>query len=275
MPISAADFARLRAILKEAAETEILPRFKRLGDGDVSTKSGPLDFVTIADQAAERLIAARVRVIWPEIVFVGEESTAEDPSLLDRLDAADLAIVVDPIDGTFNFANGLPLFGVMAAIIENGITIAAAIYDPFARDCAYAALGQGAFLEHEDGSTIPLKVAAPAAVREMHGCFGWQYLPEPYRTRGLSRQPMIASSYAYRCAAHEYRLAAGGGCHFVVYGKLMPWDHVPGILIHKEAGGHAALLDGSPYLPSTRHGILLLAPDAKSWHDLAIAFFKE
>lgn len=275
MTIAHADIARLKAILVEAAETEILPRFKRLEAADISAKSGPQDLVTVADQAAERLIRARVAALWPDAVFIGEESVAAEPALLATLAGAKRAVIVDPIDGTFNFANGLPLFGVMLAVVEDGVTVAGLIYDPIARDLAYAVKGEGAFVERSDGVVVPLKAAAPAPLADLHGSFGWQYLSEPERSRSLSRLTAVSASYNFRCAAHEYRLLASGGCHFVVYGKLMPWDHAPGALIHTEAGGYSALLeDGAPYSVDRHDGVLILAPDQACWQALADALFK-
>lgn len=269
-----ADIARLKAILVEAADTEILPRFKRLDASDISEKSGPQDLVTIADQSAERLIKARIAALWPDARFIGEESAAEDETIVAGLADAPRAVVVDPVDGTFNFANGLPLFGVMLAVIEKGETVAGLIYDPISRDLAFAIRGQGAFVERSDGVVVPLKTAAPAPVAELHGSFGWQYLSEPLLSRGLSRLPRVSASYSYRCAAHEYRLLASGGCHFIVYGKLTPWDHAPGVLIHQEAGGYAAFLeDGAAYEPAREKGTLICAPDQTTWQKLAETLF--
>ncbi len=97
-------------------------------------KSEAIDLVTEGDEAAERLIKANIDAIAPGAVFIGEESVAADPALLDKLAGADLAIVVDPIDGTFNFAAGLPLFGVMASVVAGGETVAGIIYDPLGND---------------------------------------------------------------------------------------------------------------------------------------------
>ena len=83
----------------------------------------------------------------------------------------------------------------------------------------------------------------------------------------------LAAAYTYRCSAHEYRLVASGACHILVHGKLMPWDHLAGVLIHAEAGGYSAKLDGTPYRPTDRDGGLLLAPDAASWHAVREALF--
>ena len=88
--------------------------------------------------------------------MVGEEATAADPSRLNLLADADLAFVVDPVDGTANFAAGLPLFGVMAAVIVRGEVVAAAIHDPICDDTALAIRGEGAWSEASDGRRTDL-----------------------------------------------------------------------------------------------------------------------
>ncbi|WP_442958236.1 inositol monophosphatase family protein [Pinisolibacter sp.] len=275
MPFSAADLDDLLAILTAAADAEILPRFQRLEDDDVGTKSGPMDLVTVADRAAEAAIAAAVAARFPTAAFVGEESVAEDPARLDLLGTADLAIVVDPIDGTFNFASGLPLFGVMAAVVAGGETIAGIILDPLTGSHMTAVKGEGARLGFRDGRPArPLRVAAAEPVGEMHGCVSWSYMPGSLRETVATRMARLAATYNYRCAAHEYRLAATGACHVLAYGKLMPWDHLAGCLIHTEAGGFSAKFDGSPYCPTDIGGGLLLAPDATSWRALREALIE-
>ena len=93
--------------------------------------------------------------------------------------------------------------------------------------------------------------------------------------RGWRRnQAKCLSQIGYRCAAHEYRLIASGHAHFALYNKLMPWDHLAGVLIHQEAGGHAARLDGSAYRSSHLDGGLLIAPDKDSWSELKQALWE-
>jgi len=268
-PFARSDLADLAAILAEAADREILPHFRRLADDDVSTKSGPLDFVTVADRAAERRIAERLADRFPAALVVGEEGCAADPTLLDRLASAERAIVVDPIDGTFNFASGLPLFGVMAAVVVDGRTVAGVIHDPMGADHLCAIAGEGAWIVGRDGGPgRAVRVAAPAPLAEMHGAVSWAWLASPERERVAARQARLAMAYCFRCAAHEYRLIATGAAHLALFGKLMPWDHLAGALIHAEAGGFSARLDGTPYRPHHRDGGLLLAPDEASWHAL-------
>lgn len=109
--INAARATEVAALLRDASRAEILPRFRRLAEGAVRAKSGPLDLVTDADEAAERIIEAGLTRLFPGCAVVGEEATAADASVMERLRAAELAFVVDPVDGTADFAAGLPLFG--------------------------------------------------------------------------------------------------------------------------------------------------------------------
>ncbi len=102
-------------ILREAGRLDIMPRFRNLTEGAVRMKTGPLDLVTEADEATEQRVTAALRGAFPGCLVIGEEAASADPSLLRGLGGADLAFVVDPVDGTANFASGLPLFGVMAA----------------------------------------------------------------------------------------------------------------------------------------------------------------
>lgn len=266
MVFSLTDLRRLAAILAEAAQAEIMPRFRNLADGAVRTKTSAVDLVTDADEAAERLITARVQASFPGTVVIGEEATSRKPSLLDALADAELAVLVDPVDGTKNFASGLPLFGVMAAVVRRGEIIAGAIHDPVGGDVALACRGEGAWIEREGRDPTPLRVAPPVPLEAMEGVIGTTYLPEPLRSTVNGNLARLATSAYYRCAAHEYRMAAGGHCHILLYNKLMPWDHAAGWLLHREAGGYSAHFDGTPYRPTQRTGGLICAPDEASWH---------
>jgi len=255
----------LAALLRHAARTEVMPRFRNLAAGDVRTKSGPLDLVTEADEAAERVIEAGLARLFPGAAVIGEEAATRDPGLLAAVATADLAIVVDPVDGTANFAAGVPLFGVMAAVIRRGEIVAGVIHDPLGDDSAFALRGEGAWMEGESGRRVDIRVAAPAPVAEMTGAVSWRYLPQAERAIVCAAMPRFASIWDWRCAAHHYRVAATGHCHFLFWNRLLPWDHAPGWLLHREAGGYSARFDGSDYKASDTKGGLICAPDWESW----------
>jgi fructose-1,6-bisphosphatase/inositol monophosphatase family enzyme len=255
-------------LLREVGRTEVMPRFRKLGGGAVRQKTGPLDLVTEADEAAERRLTAALERWFPSAAVIGEEATSADPTRLRLLADAELAFVVDPIDGTSNYAAGLPLFGLMAAVVLRGEVVAAAIHDPVGDDTALALRGEGAWTQAADGQRSALHVAAAIPVGEMTGNVSWRFLPEPQRSVLCANLPRLGGSWDYRCAAHEYRMAAGGHCHFLFFNRLLPWDHAPGWLLHREAGGYSARLDGSDYRPTVTGGGLICAPDRESWEAL-------
>lgn len=274
MSFSRGDLAEVLQLVRTVARTEIMPRFRHLSTADVLTKSGPMDLVTVADEAAEARLSTGLGCLFPGCTVVGEEAAARDPALLEQVGTADRCFVVDPIDGTSNYAAGLPLFGVMVAVVEAGRTVAAVIHDPVGDDSALALDGQGAWMEQPDGSRATLQVAAPVAVGAMSGTVSWRYMPEPRRTQVCARLPRVGAAWDYRCAAHQYRLMAGGHCHYSVYNRLLPWDHAAGVLLHWEAGGYSAMLDGSAYAPAVMAGGMICAPNRDSWEALRVALLE-
>lgn len=259
------DIDALSNLLRDAAKAEILPRFRRLGEGDIRIKTEASDLVTEGDEAAERYIKARLDSVLPGALFVGEESVAHDPALLPKLADADLALVIDPIDGTFNFASGIPLFAVMAAVVSGGETVAGVIYDPMGDDWVLAEKGAGAWQVQTDGQRRRLRVREPAPLAEMYGMASTGYFPGGKRENILKNMAKLRFLMNYRCAGHEYRTFAAGHVHYLMYNKLMPWDHLAGTLISQEAGAYAARLDGSLYLPSHVEGGLVLTTDKDTW----------
>ncbi len=259
------DILQIAEVLRQAAKTEVLPRFRRLAAADIHTKSEATDLVTAGDVAAEQFLRREITALMPEARFIGEESVAADPWLLDTLGAADLAVVVDPIDGTANFVAGTPLFGVMAAITRKGEAVAGILYDPMGDDWVLAERGSGAFLVRPDGERVRLHVADPVPLDQMFGYASMAFLPADKRRLVLSNMDKVRMFACHRCAMHEYRAFSGGNGHFAMYSKLNPWDHLAGTLIAAEAGAHVACFDGSAYNATTRKSGLLLAPDAESW----------
>jgi len=251
--ISVAALGDIDQLLRKVGQREVMPRFRCLGAGAVRAKSGPQDLVTEADEAAELAIAAGLRRLFPGCVVVGEEGCAADPSMLDRLGDAELAFTVDPIDGTANYAAGVPLFGMMIAAVRRG---------------------EGAWSEATDGRRADLRVAAPVSVTAMAGAASWRYFAPDVRDRLLTALPSLAAIWDFRCAAAEYRMVAGGTCHFLLFNRLLPWDHAPGWLLHQEAGGYSAQLDGSAYSPMVRTGGLIVVPDEASWHAMRDLLFE-
>lgn len=275
MILTGTDTASIIALMRDVAAEEIMPRFGRLGPGEVRTKSGPLDPVTVADEAAERALTERLTGLFPDCLVFGEEAASTDPRKLAMLDDDRPVFVIDPIDGTANYAAGLPLFGVMIALIERGETRAGFIHDPWRDDTAVAVWGQGAHLVDRDGGRAKLEAAAPVPLDEMVAGISWRYMEPPARDVVLGNMPRFGSTLEMRCAAHQYRMLAMGACHAALFHRTLPWDHAAGVLIVQEAGGHAAKPDGSAWTPRDQRKGLLVASDAAVWREVASALLAE
>jgi fructose-1,6-bisphosphatase/inositol monophosphatase family enzyme len=248
----------LIALVREAARTEIMPRFRRLSADEVRAKSRPDDLVTAADLASEAAITAGLRAIMPEARVIGEEAVAADAGLLagigDRLVA-----IVDPVDGTWNFANGLPLFGVIVAVAMEGRTLFGLLYDPVLDDWVLARRGGGAWFCRAGEAPVRLAASAAAEADAMAG-FAAPFLFDPPQRRGVAEAMLrFRRASSLRCACHEYRLIAQGRAEFMVNAQVKPWDHAAGVLAVEEAGGWAGMLDGRPYDARVSDGRLLVA----------------
>ncbi len=264
------DIDEVIRIVREVAAAEILPRFGKLASSDISEK-GPGDLVTTADVMAEKRLSAALIALEPGSAVIGEEAADGDASVFEGLRGAAPAWLVDPVDGTHNFAHGKPCFAVIVAYVRGGETVAGWILDPISEEIAWAAAGEGAWLEKADGAKRRLRVAAPAPMAEMRGSLGHR-LRRRLAAKGRTGGEVPARLTHYRCAGREYMDLARGDLHFACYARrLKPWDHAAGVLIHREAGGFAALTEGgAPYRPEPGifPGTLLLAPDQAIWRRL-------
>lgn len=274
MSISDQEFEWLIALLAQAGSQEIMPHFRRLDTGDITSKTNAADLVTIADVAAEKFITKELRAKFPNAGVFGEEAVSEDANVLKNHKWEGLSFVIDPIDGTFNFASGAPIFGTMLAIVKDSETIGAIIHDPVMNDTIFARKGAGGFYQQSDGKQRKLKVSEPVSFDQMTGSLSWTNLPMEMRQTLVKNQVRCLNFFGYRCAAHDYRIVATGMAHFLLYGRMMPWDHLAGVLIHQEAGGYSARFDGSAYMPQTIDGGLLVAPTKDMWEDIRHELWK-
>jgi fructose-1,6-bisphosphatase/inositol monophosphatase family enzyme len=255
------DIARVGALMREVAAEEILPRFQRLAAHDVREKR-PGNLVTTADLASEARLINGLAAIAPHATVVAEEMAEADPAgVLARLSEDTPVWVIDPVDGTANFADGKPDFAVIVAYVERGVTRAGWILEPVKDALTVADEGGGAF---RDGERI--HVAPRVALTSMTGSLG-------YRLRhDQSVTVKVGPLLTLKSAGCEHAALSSGRFHFALYRRSMPWDHAAGVLIHREAGGHSAALNGAPYSPAggPEQGVLL-APDRDTWqtlHDL-------
>lgn len=256
----------LSTIARNAAEKIIMPRFGRLSNEDIRTKTSPSDLVTVADILSEDYITEELGRLLPQALLIGEERCCTQSACLDEAGQAPLAVTIDPIDGTANYAAGLPVFGVMLAVLEYGVPVASIIHDPVTASSAMALLGEGAWMEDRSGGITSLKVAKPFThIEEVTGKIAWRTLPVDDAEQADRCLRAMTGLWDLRCAAHEYRMVAGGHGQVLAYSRTCLWDHCPGWLLMHEAGAYGARLNGAPYHPDRAGRGLLYAPNHETW----------
>lgn len=255
--------AGVQAAMRAASERAILPRYRTLAAHEVIDKAAD-DVVTVADHDSEAILADALSRLLPEAAIVGEEAAHADPAVLDRL-SHDLCWIVDPLDGTNNFAAGKPPFGVLVALADRGETVGGWLLDCLTGRFCHAVAGGGAFVDGQRIAARPSGEQPPVAAISL-------IFMDPARREAVKRH--IAPHYRLvdipRCAAEQYPRLALGQNDVSIFERTLPWDHAAGILFLNEAGGKAARLDGSPYRVSehARPG-LIGASSPALWDDLA------
>lgn len=250
-------FAEPGNILRLAASKIVMRHYASLTPCDIALK-GPNDPVTIADHEAEALISRELMRLRPDARVVGEEAATANPALLERM-AEGTVWVVDPIDGTANFAAGKPPFAMMIALLEKGELVGSWILDPLNDRLAMAQRGAGAWL---DGVRLRCDTALPPH-DDLTGIVSQAFQPvdKQFIADRLRRSAGTVVPTA-RCAGHEYPLVANGTRHFALFWRTLIWDHAPGVLLLTEAGGSAKYLDRRPYDPCRSQTGLLLSHNA-------------
>lgn len=259
-------------IVRTAAKTQILPRFQNLAPGDIATKKDRFDLVTEADEQAELALTKALRQLLPDALVVGEEAVSANPALRDKIAEAELAVVLDPVDGTWNFANSLPLFGVILSVMRHGTPVFGLLYDPVMDDWISANSEGPATLTRADGTQSTLSVSQGGHPADMSGFAHFYLLGQEQQRHLAAKFTDLGRVWSLRCSCHEYRTVARGNADFIISGELNPWDHAAGVLICQRAGGVAKMLDGRDYNAAHKTGFLLTAPDNESWEQLR-AFF--
>lgn len=253
----------VHSIMQDAATRAILPHYQSLAAHEIEDKAAD-DVVTVADHESEEILAAGLARLLPEAAIVGEEAAHADPSLLGKLSDT-LCWIIDPVDGTNNYAQGRPPFGILIALAEAGETIAGWILDPLTGRFCHAARGQGAFIGED--RIIARTSGQEPAIAAISLVFA-----DPVRREAL--RTGIAPHYTLvdipRCAAEQYPRLVLGQNDVSVFERTHSWDHAAGVLFVNEAGGKAARPDGSPYrVDEPRRTGLLGAASPTLWDELA------
>ncbi len=235
------DTAEIEKIIRHVAATEVMPRFRNLADGDIREKN-PGDFVTVADEASEKVLSAMLTEALPGSTVVGEEAVSKNAAVLDLLKGDAPVWVVDPIDGTYNFSHNRSRFGILVSLVYRGRTVYGFAYDAPGNRMAVASLGAGARI---DGQRLSMKTHSDNLndlVLQGGGAQAWHF--DPVR-------PLFRDVVNHRCSLHDFMDVYTGVSDCIVHlGRATPWDHAANVLIVGEAGGYTTVDGDKPYDPS-------------------------
>ncbi|WP_455223000.1 inositol monophosphatase family protein [Kaarinaea lacus] len=223
--------------IREVASEELLSRFTSQRFDQQTKRDGSV--VTEADGAVQARIAKFLQAQWPEIAFLGEEMAAHEQQ---RMMQNNAVWCLDPLDGTSNFATGIPFFGVSLALIENQQQKLGLIYDPIRDECFTAIKDEGAWLNGEVLSTSDMHVNINE-LKQMIAVVDLKRLRGPVLTSLVTEHPFRSQRNFGSCALEWCWLSAG---RFQVYihGGQKLWDYAAGTLILQEAGGVSSSLAG-------------------------------
>jgi myo-inositol-1(or 4)-monophosphatase len=202
---------------------------------ETSQKSARGDLVTASDRASEALIVARLRAAFPNSSILGEEGGA-------TAGTSDERWIVDPLDGTTNYAHGYPLYCVSIAYERAGEVCAAVIYAPALDELYAAERGGGARCEGK-----PIFVTDVARVADSLVCTG--FVPARYERNGENFARLSRLAQAVRrdgSAALDLAFVAAGRFEAFWEFDLKAWDVAAGALIVREAGGTVSAIAGGP-----------------------------
>lgn len=236
------DLEKLKALVKTAAQEELLENF-----GHTSCNYKPDgSIITPDDLAMESRLEKELTHHWPMYGILGEEMAEEEQLAIIKQAEMNKGWgywCIDPLDGTTNYASGLPFFGVSVALIINNQQQLAVIYDPIRDEMFSAIRGKGAFLNDQrlgqPYAPVPLTIPEnKPVVAEID----MKRLPEKLATRLVSESIFASQRNIGTCVLDWCWLAAG---RFDIYlhGGMKLWDYAAGNLIFSEAGGYSVSLD--------------------------------
>lgn len=201
-------------------------------------RKGRIDLVTETDFAIEAFLKERLAALTPEAAFLAEESA-------ESLDLPATCWIIDPVDGTTNFAHGLPLTVVSAAYRKDGELTLGIVNAPLLGECYVAEKGRGAWRNGER-----IRVSTVASCESALVATGFPYDIASRADEILNRlRPVLAACQGVRrCGAAALDLAWTACGRFDAYYEdgLKPWDMAAGALLVREAGGRVTRMDGSP-----------------------------
>lgn len=240
------DLEFIGELLARVGREELLSRFHRVG----SRKKADGSLVTDADIASQRVIGEALAQRWPGSRLLGEEmGRAEQEAAIAQTDQP--LWVLDPLDGTTNYAAGVPFFAISLALIEGGEIRFGMVHDPSRAETFMALKGEGAWL---NGEPLILGEGCAESLAESVAIVDFKRLERGLAT-ALVTAPPYRSQRGFGSVALEWCWLAAGRGHLYLHGGQKLWDYAAGELILREAGGAAPGEGRAPLTLASREGV--------------------
>lgn len=230
--ISPKELAHVADLVRTAAADELQTRFRAVA----AAKKADGSLITEADLAMQRRLHRQLAEYLPRYALLGEEmSAAEQQAMLDS--TGEGVWCLDPLDGTANFAAGIPFFAVSLALLVEGRTCAAVVYDPVRKECFRALRGHGVWLN----SRRLTRPASPTELRDCMAMVDLKRLPAAL-VIALGGAPPYRSQRSFGSVALDWCWVASGRCQLYLHGGQRLWDYAAGRLILEESGAVGGVL---------------------------------
>lgn len=240
------DFTPFALALAHAAGQKLLEFYEQ--ELTIVSKSTSFDLVTQADKESEALVIGQIRATYPDHAILAEESGASAQT-------SRYCWIIDPLDGTTNFALSLPQFSVTIALQIDGQTEVGVVYDPLREETFLAERGGGAWLMSPRVGKRRLQVRSSTTLEESLLCTGFPYSRVESKTNNLTEFNRVALRVRgirrLGSAALDLAYVACGRLDGYWEYDLKPWDSVAGVLLVEEAGGTVTQLTGERWNPRT------------------------
>ncbi|WP_455207274.1 inositol monophosphatase family protein [Kaarinaea lacus] len=248
-------------LVRDVAREELMPRFTSQNFQQQTKRDGSV--VTEADAAVQDRLASAFQSQWPDIAFLGEEMASDEQQ---RMMQNNAVWCLDPLDGTSNFASGIPFFGVSLALIENQKQKLGLIYDPVRDECFTAIKNEGCWL-----NGVPLSSSATQTdlteLKQMIAVVDLKRLRGSVLISLVTEHPFRSQRNFGSCAI-EWCWLAAGRFQLYIHGGQKLWDYAAGTLILDEAGGLSTTTTGAEVFTTMLEPRPVVAAYSKAAYEL-------
>jgi len=231
------EWQKLQSGIIELAKKEVLARFEQVTAQEKADGS----LLTDADTEMQKKTQAFLETHWPQYAFLGEESSTEEQET--AMNSGSGCWILDPVDGTSNFAIGVPFYSVSIALMVQGTIVAGLVYDPSRDEMFGARIGQGATLNN-----TALTASTPKkSLKQCSGIIDFKRLSPEMATK-IATQCPYSSQRSFGSVCLDWCWIAAGRGQIYLHGAQNIWDYAAGWLVLEEAGGYSSSLDNEQVL---------------------------